>query len=79
MLKAKIGDTLVLGLSHANLDHLRESGLPGGIVIKGAEIGLNLDIVIIAAEDERVMLDHFADSIGPKTRLYIDPKLKLRS
>lgn len=52
MIKARAGNLLLLGLSHANLDRLRADGLNGAIRIKGKDIGLPIEIWITAAETE---------------------------
>jgi hypothetical protein len=67
---------LLLGLSHANLDRLREYGLSGHILIKAADFGLSHDIVITAAKSEQVIAQYLAPYIGPDTKVHIDKKLK---
>lgn len=69
-------EMVVLGLSHANLDRLRADGLSGYIQISGDELGIAFDILITAAENERVMLEAFADGIVAGTILRISDKLK---
>jgi hypothetical protein len=66
---------VVLGLSHANLDRLRE-GRP--IKFSGETCGLGDDIVftIFAGENEQSMGREVADMIGPDTKVSIDPRLK---
>lgn len=77
-IKATLGgrDLLLLGLSHANLDRLREQGLSGKIVVDGKELGLAVDIWITAAEDENVMLRSFQAGITKGTKLHIDKRFK---
>lgn len=77
-LKATAGDRqiIVLGLSHANLDRLREQGLRGKIVVDGAEMGLDADIWITAAPTESAMMDAFGSAIGPDTKVHIDRRFK---
>ena len=75
MMKLKTGNVVVLGLSHANLDRLREAGLSGGIQISGKELGIDVDIWITAAPDERAMIRAFQDGIGPETDVRIDKRL----
>lgn len=76
------GDVLILALSHANLDRLREQGLGGMILVSGAEVGIRgeagqtLDVIITAAKDEAAMLEAFKDGIGPGTILHVSEKLK---
>lgn len=82
MLKAKgIIDgrpTLVIGLSHLNLDRLRADGLSGCILIRADEYGISHDIQITAAETEAVLLEVFAPNVGPDTKVHISDKLKLK-
>ena len=77
-IKAQLGgrETLILGLSHANLDKLRADGLTGKIVIDGRQIGIGLDIWITAAEDEGVMMRAFQEGITEGTKVHIDERLK---
>lgn len=77
-IKAEIGgrNLLVLGLSHTNLDKLRADGLTGKIVVDGKELGLDVDIWITAAENERVMMESFQEGITASTKVHIDPRLK---
>lgn len=67
---------ILLGLSHANLDRLRAEGLKGRIGVDGAELGIDVDIWITAAETEQMMFDAFQDGIREGTKLHIDPRLK---
>ncbi len=76
MIKARKDNLVLLGLSHANLDRLRAEGLKGGIRIQGAELGIDVDIIITAAPTEAHMLDAIAEQIGPSTRVHIDQKMK---
>lgn len=69
-------DGILLGLSHANLDRLRADGLTGYIEIKGAELGISVNIIITAAESEEMMLEAFAAGIKAGTELRISGKLK---
>jgi hypothetical protein len=66
---------VVLGLSHKNLDKLRE-GQP--IKFNGAAVRLDDDIefLIFAGETEQAMQKEFAQFIGPDTEVHIDPKLR---
>lgn len=80
MLKAKatIGgrEVLILGLSHANLDKLREQGLRGRIEIKAEDIDIPFDIIITAAPTEQHMIEAFQSGIGADTKVHISDKLK---
>jgi hypothetical protein len=66
---------VVLGLSHKNLDKLRE-GKP--IKFNGATVRLDDDIefLIFGGETEQTMQREFERLIGPDTEVYIDPKLR---
>lgn len=77
-IKATLGgrETLILGLSHANLDRLRADGLTAKILIDGREIGIGIDIWITAAEDEGVMIRAFQEGITEGTKVRIDKRLK---
>ena len=76
MMKLRTGRTVILGLSHANLDRLRADGLQGAIRVLGKDIGADIDIFITAAETEQAMLEAFHDNIGPETKVNIDKRLK---
>lgn len=76
MIKARRDKKVLLGLSHANLDRLRSDGLKGGIHVKGADIGIDVDIFITAAPTEAVLLEAMGGMIGPDTKLHIDKRLK---
>lgn len=68
--------TVILGLSHANLNRLRVDGLAGHVKVDGVELEIPFDILITAAETEQVMLDAFEAGIRAGTKLRIDPRLK---
>lgn len=70
------GDVLIVGLSHANLDRLRQDGLNGHIRIDGKELGIAFDILLTAAPTERDMMRAFADGVSAGTKVHIDPRLK---
>ncbi|MBB5051101.1 hypothetical protein HNQ36_001055 [Afipia massiliensis] len=76
MIKARMNNQILLGLSHANLDRLRADGVKGGIHIKGAELLLDFDIYITAAPNEGILLEAMSDMIGPDTKVNIDKRLK---
>lgn len=76
MIKIRKGHLVVLGLSHANLDRLRADGLDGFIRIAGEELGIDITILITAGETEQAMMEHFAASVGPDTKVNIDPRFK---
>jgi hypothetical protein len=67
---------LMIGLSFGNLDKFRAE--PGATFIKidGKEMGLTFDVLIFSGETEAHLHAMVAGSIGPDTKLHIDPKLK---
>ena len=64
---------LVIGLSHTNLDRLRE-GKP--IHFRGALLGLLVDVMVFAGETEASMTYELESLIGPETRVSTDGRLK---
>ena len=66
---------VVLGLSHKNLDKLRE-GIP--IKFNGSTVMLDddIEILIFSGETEQTMQREFAQYVGPGTEVHIDPRLK---
>jgi hypothetical protein len=66
---------IVFGLSHKNLDKLRE-GYP--IKFNGADVGLkdDIELLIFSGETDKSMQREFAKFVGPKTTLKMDPRLK---
>lgn len=67
---------LLLGLSHINLDKLREHGLDGFIKVDGDEVGVPFDVLITAGETEASMMQGLSALVGPDTKLHIADKLK---
>jgi hypothetical protein len=67
---------LMIGLSFGNLDKFR--ALPGDTFIRidGKEMDLPFDVLIFSGETEADMHQLVAGSIGPDTKIHIDPKLK---
>jgi hypothetical protein len=67
---------LMIGLSFGNLDKFRAE--PGDTFIKidGKEMGLTFDVLIFSGETEAHLQTMVAGSIGPDTKLHIDPRLK---
>jgi hypothetical protein len=80
MLKAiaTVGDKeiLVIGLSYGNLNKLLAE--PGDTFIKidGKEMGISMDILIFSGKTEAHMMEIMKETIGPDTKVNIDPKLK---
>lgn len=69
-------DTIVIGLSHENLDRLRADGLKGGIPIRKEKLGLDVDIFVTAAANELEMFEAVRHGITPDTKVNISDKLK---
>lgn len=67
------GQLILLGLSHQNLDRLRQ-GKP--IKIAGRDLGITGDIVIFSGETEQSMSWELREAISPDTEIHIDSKLK---
>ena len=57
---------VLLGLSYANLDRLRKDD---PIVFDGRPYGIEMDVVIVAGETERKLIDRY---ITPTTKLNIE-------
>lgn len=75
MATAKDGtQLLVLGLSFANLDKFRAEPGDTYIKIKGKDVGLPVDVMIISGRTEADLASMV--SIGPDTKVFIDDKLK---
>ena len=72
--KGKPVRLVVLGLSHGNLDRLRQ-GHP--ITVDGGEVGLpGVELLIFSGETEQSMAREVAEFIGPETATKIDPRLR---
>jgi hypothetical protein len=67
---------LVIGLSFGNLDKFRREPLHTHITIKGDEIGLPIDVIIMSGRTEVEMGEFMSNFIGPDTLIHIDPRLK---
>jgi hypothetical protein len=67
---------LTLGLSFGNLDKFRAEPGDTFIRIDGKSMGLPIDVMIFSGETEAHMQELMKDSIGPKTKVHIDPRLK---
>lgn len=68
--------TIILGLSHRNLDRLRADGLSGCIAILAEDFGMAFDIIITAAPTEHDLFEAFKGGIGENTEVNIGEKLK---
>jgi hypothetical protein len=75
---ATLGDRklLLIGLSFGNLDKFRAE--PGDTFIKidGKEMELPIDVLIFSGTTEADMQKMMAHTIGPDTKVHIDPKLR---
>jgi hypothetical protein len=67
---------LMIGLSFGNLDRFRSQPGDTYITIDGKEMGLPMDIMIFSGETEAHMAELMKGTIGPHTKVHIDPKLK---
>jgi hypothetical protein len=66
---------VILGLSHGNLDNLR-GGLPIRITGDTVRLDPDIEIMIFAGENERMMAREVAKFVGPETEVKIDPRLR---
>jgi len=57
---------ILLGLSFDNLDRLRDDK---PIVFDGRPYGIEMEVVIVAAKTERMLMDRF---IGPTTKVKVE-------
>lgn len=66
---------MIVGLSHLNLDRLRE-GKP--IICSGADFGLSgeIELVIFSGSTEQSMAREMHELVGPNTNVSIDPRLR---
>jgi len=68
---------IVLALSFANMDRLREQALDGFIEIDCGIFGLpGVSIILTAGKDEHAMFEAVQRWITPETKLHISDKLK---
>ena len=67
---------LMIGLSFKNLDKFRAEPGDTFIRIDGKEMELPFDVVIFSGETEAHLAQLMAKSIGPDTKVVIDPRLK---
>lgn len=67
---------LVIGLSFGNLDKFRAEPGDTYIRIKGEEVGLPVDIMLISGETEAHLAATLADGIGPDTKINVSRRSK---
>jgi hypothetical protein len=67
---------LMVGLSFGNLRRFLAEPEDTFIKIEGKEIDLPFDVLIFSGETEAHMQRLVMNSIGPDTKVHIDPKLK---
>lgn len=67
---------MVIGLSFGNLDKFRAEPGETFIRIDGKEMGLPVDIIIFSGETEAHCAESLQGTIGPHTKIHIDPKLR---
>jgi hypothetical protein len=74
---ATLGDRqlLMIGLSFGNLDKFLREPLDTFIKIDGKEMNLPIDVLIFSGETEAQMQRMMANSIGPHTKIHINPKM----
>jgi hypothetical protein len=74
---ATLGDRqlLMIGLSFGNLGKFLAEPLDTFIKIDGEEMNLPFDVMIFSGKTEADMQGFMASSIGPLTKVHIDPKL----
>lgn len=74
--KTKKGsDLIIIGLSHMNLDRLRE-GRPIHCTARDFGFDSDAEILIFSGETEQSMARDMAELVGPNTDVKIDPRLR---
>jgi hypothetical protein len=68
---------LILGLSYGNLDKFYAEPGETFIRVDGKEMDLPFDVLLFSGRTEAHLAELMKDTIGPKTIIHIDPKLKL--
>lgn len=69
--KAKNGqpDLLILGFSFGNLDRFRAEAPDGYVHIVGAELGIPINVLLVAGETEDAIKEHLSEFLGPNTKM----------
>lgn len=60
---------LVVGLTFKDLDMMRKAPGDDHITLRGATMGLPMDIIIFAGRDDRALFKFVEAGIGPDTKL----------
>lgn len=82
MIRAKCDQTsgvplLLLGLTFRDLDLMREAPGDDHIVIRGADLGLPMDLVIFAGQDDQALFKLVKGGISPDTKLNDEAKKRM--
>ena len=64
-------EVLMIGLSFGNLDKFKAEPGDSYIEIKGADVGLPVDVLIFSGETEQAMARSVASLIGPETKVRV--------
>ena len=67
---------LLIGLSFGNLDKFRAEPGETFIRVEGKALGIPIDLMIFSGETEAHCAESISGSIGPTTKIIIDPKLR---
>jgi hypothetical protein len=73
--RGKPVEIMIIGLSHKNLDELKE-GHPIRCKASDFQCSGDIEILIFSGETEPEMLREMADLVGPQTNVKIDPRLR---
>lgn len=81
MIKARLQkpdgtEVLLLGLTFENLDRLRAKPCDDHIIVCGSEVGLPLDIWIVAGRSLHDLQALIEPGISPDTKMHISKRLK---
>lgn len=67
---------LLIGLSFGNLDKFRAEPGETFIRVEGKALGIPVDLMIFSGETEAHCAESLKGSIGPDTKIHVDPKLR---
>jgi hypothetical protein len=71
-------ELLILGLSFGNLNKFLAEPGDTFIRIDGKEMGISMDVMIFSGKTEADLAELMKESIGPNTKIHIDPVTKWR-